>query len=196
MIRRTTDIDEQTGEVIKSNDVKLGTRLKGEWIVVYKDALKSLVRNCPNYSTMKVYLEMAAAQDYNSVTMITLPYIGRILNMSYQTVWNAGKWLQANGYIKKATYNGNTGFVLNPKVTTCGKKHLDKKTQYVNGDIDNDELVGLATRKKAEAEAEAKAEAKEIQINVVAEEDIIEEEEDDSIEYGDDIDLEGFEAID
>jgi len=147
IVRQISLIDEDTGEFISSNVQKVGSKLKEGWIVVYKNALVKLITECPNFATMKVYLRIAAAQDYDKITYITTSYISKSLNMSYQTAWNAIKWLIANDYLRRAVNDtGGVGFIVNPLVTTCGKKNFDKKLEaFADSDfiIDDVEDVPL-----------------------------------------------------
>ena len=50
------------------------------------------------------------------------------LGMAYQTVWNAVKWLIKNDYIRRAkNETGASGFIVNPLISTCGRKNLSEK---------------------------------------------------------------------
>lgn len=130
VIRQISLYDEETGEFISSNSEIIGNKLKEGWIVIYKKPLVKLLNDCPNFATLKVYLRIAAAQEYDTVTYITTPYLAKALCMSYQTAWNAVKWLVANAYIKKTeNVTGSQGFIVNPLVSTCGKKNYEKKVQ-------------------------------------------------------------------
>ncbi len=95
--------------------------------MVYKEALRKLMADCPNYATLRTYLYIATAQDYDTVTFITTSYIAAETGMRYQTVWNAVKWLINNAYIKRASVGGSSGFIVNPLISTCGRKNYDNK---------------------------------------------------------------------
>lgn len=127
ILRQISLFDSETGELISSNQQMSGTRLKEGWIVVYKEALRKLLKEAPNYSTVKVYLYIATAQDYDTVTMITTPFIAKEASMSYQAAWRATKWLIQNSYIKRADINGSEGFIVNPMISTCGRKNFEEK---------------------------------------------------------------------
>lgn len=130
IVRQISLIDEETGEFISSNQQKLGSKLKEGWIVVYKRALIKLLEDCPNYATLKVYLRIAAAQTYDTITYITTPYIAKSLGVTYQTAWNAVKWLISNGYLRKTSNpTGANGFIVNPFTSTCGKHNFDEKSK-------------------------------------------------------------------
>ena len=149
IIRQIKLIDEETGEFISSNEQKLGTKLKEGWIVVYKKALVRLLDECPNFATLKVYLRIASAQTYDTITYITTPYIAKTLGMTYQTAWNAVKWLVRNKYIKKSqNKTGANGFIVNPFVSTCGKGNFDEKANAFYGDeeyVEVDEIISDET---------------------------------------------------
>lgn len=135
MLRQITLYDDETGEFISSNTSKTGSKLKEGWIVVYKEPLIKLLQACPNYATLKVYLRIAAAQDYDTVTYISTRFLANDLNLAYQTVWNAVKWLINNDYIKRAKNDtGASGFIVNPLVSTCGKKNLEEKLNAFDSD--------------------------------------------------------------
>lgn len=127
ILRQISLFDSETGELISSDQRLVGTRLKEGWIVVYKEALKKLLKEAPNYATLKFYLYVATAQDYDTVTLITTPFIAKEAGMNYQTAWRATKWLIENGYIRRANVNGNEGFIVNPLVSTCGRKNYQEK---------------------------------------------------------------------
>lgn len=204
VIKNVAQYDEETGEYLGGYSHKIGSKLKGDWIVFYKDALLKLIKECPNYSTMKVYMMMAASQTYDSVTLVSLPYIAKELGIAYQTVWNSAKWLQQSGYIRRAEYHGNTGFVLNPDVTTCGKKNMENKAAYVAGDLSNDELI--AGRRKATVQTPEQPPTPSHDVLSAglpsAEEDFdmpsdteLDEEYRATVRHGDDIDLDGFDEF-
>ena len=144
IIRQIKLIDDVTGEFISSNEQKLGTKLKEGWIVVYKKALVKLLEECPNFATLKVYLRIASAQTYDTITYITTPYIAKTLGMTYQTAWNAVKWLIRNKYIKKSqNKTGANGFIVNPFVSTCGKHNFDEKANVFYGEEGHAEVDNI-----------------------------------------------------
>ena len=128
--------DEETGEVFQSTIQKVGNKLKGGWIVVYKEPIQKLLKEVPNFATLKVYLTVATTQDFETVTMISLSKICEINGMVYQTVWNAIKWLKKHGYLAVGEVNGEAGLVVNPTVSTCGKKNLEKRMEYFTSEVE------------------------------------------------------------
>ena len=46
--------------------------------------------------------------------------------MSYNNVMRGFNWLKENGYLKERKVNGQTEFLLNPDVTTCGRQKKRK----------------------------------------------------------------------
>lgn len=127
LMRQISLFDMETGELISSHQNVAGSRLKEGWIVVYKEALKDLIMKAPNYATMKVYLYIATSQDYDTVTYISTSFVARKLGMAYQTAWNAVKWLIENNYLRRSEVNGSIGFIVNPLVSTCGRKNYEEK---------------------------------------------------------------------
>ena len=133
LVRQVSLFDDETGEFISSNATALGSKLKEGWIVVYKEALMTLMSEVPNYATLRFYLYLACHQTYDTMTIVSTSHIAKEAKMTYQTAWNACKWLIQHNYIAKTTKNGTPAFIINPDVTTCGKKNLEAKMQpFVN----------------------------------------------------------------
>ena len=98
---------------------KIG-KLGGGWVAFYKRSIRNLIAECPNFSTMKVYLYIASKQTYQKCAIVKNAHIMKTLNMSSSTVHESLKWLKNHDYMQKYTIDGNTGWLLNPSVTGCG----------------------------------------------------------------------------
>lgn len=95
-------------------------KLGGGWVAFYKRSIRNLIAECPNFSTMKVYLYIASKQTYQKCAIVKNAHIMKTLNMSSSTVHEALKWLRDHDFMQKYTIDGNTGWLLNPSVTGCG----------------------------------------------------------------------------
>lgn len=95
-------------------------KLGGGWVAFYKRSIRNLIAECPNFSTMKVYLYIASKQTYQKCAIVKNAHIMKTLNMSSSTVHEALKWLRDHDFMQRYTIDGNTGWLLNPSVTGCG----------------------------------------------------------------------------
>ena len=96
------------------------------WMIVYRDSFMNFLLNSPDFVTAKVFGSLMTKQKFDSGIKITKKFIADELKVSYRSVMNAFKWLKENGYVKEHKVNGITEFLLNPDVTTCGKKKEEK----------------------------------------------------------------------
>lgn len=128
-IRQTTLFDEDTGEIQSqwSTIGKYKSELGDDWIVFYKKSLVRLVQEVPKLSIMKVYMRLCAYQTFQSQVMVSMNHVAKELDMTYKTVWHAFQWLLKYNYIKKVNVEGLTGWVINPNVSTCGRKAAKEK---------------------------------------------------------------------
>ncbi len=96
------------------------------WMIMYREALAKLAISAPSLA-FRVFALLASKQVFeNSGISSTKQAIADEMGMSYQRVWEAFKWLKENLYIKEIKVNGQTQFLLNPDVTTCGKNKKKK----------------------------------------------------------------------
>ena len=95
-------------------------KLGGGWVAFYKRSIRALLEECPNFSTMKVYMYIASKQTYQKCAIVKSTHIMKTLHMSSSTVFEALKWLRENDYLQRYEIDGNTGWLLNPSVTGCG----------------------------------------------------------------------------
>lgn len=106
---------------------KTGSQLKEGWIVFYKEELERLMKANFDYSVVKVYMYLCSQQTYQTLVMTPISHVARELRMSYRTAWGAVRTLEAEGYLARRCVDGVKGFLINPKVTTCGKSSLAAK---------------------------------------------------------------------
>ena len=117
--------DGNTGEVFKES-ISFGSQNGEGWIIMYRDTIKSLIHNAPDFSTMKVFLTLATNQEFETGINTTKQAVADELNISYVSTMKAFKWLKENNYVKERKVHGQTQFLLNPRVTTCGKNRKAK----------------------------------------------------------------------
>jgi DNA-binding transcriptional ArsR family regulator len=95
-------------------------------VIVYSKTYKNLLLENTSPSVLRVFGLLMTMQEFDNGIKITKKAIADILKISYDSVMVALKWLKENGYVKEHKVNGITEFLLNPKVTTCGKNRKAK----------------------------------------------------------------------
>lgn len=117
--------DGDTGEVIKDVFYR-GTQNGDGWMIVYRDNFMHFLKQTTNPSVLRVFGSLMTKQEFDHGVRTTKKAIADELNISYDSVMVAFKWLREHGYIKERKVRGQTEFLLNPDVTTCGKKKEEK----------------------------------------------------------------------
>lgn len=123
--KRTTIYDGGTGAIIRDS-VSFGKQNGGDWMIVYRDAFENFLLEAPDFTTAKVFGILMTQQKFEGGIGTTKKAVADRIKSSYQSVMNAFKWLKENGYLKERKVNGQTEFLLNPDVTTCGKQKKKK----------------------------------------------------------------------
>lgn len=123
--KQTTIFDAETGEVIKDT-VSYGTQNGDGWVIVYRDTYRNLLLETTNPSVLRVFGLLMTKQEFENGVRTTKKSVADELNISYDSVMVAFKWLKENNYLKERKVNGQTEFLLNPNVTTCGKNRKAK----------------------------------------------------------------------
>ena len=95
-------------------------------IIVYREPFMNFLKQTTKPSVLKVFCLLMMKQEFDRVIKITKKFVADELKVSYDSVMVAFKWLKEHGYIKERKVNGITEFLLNPDVTTCGKKKEEK----------------------------------------------------------------------
>ena len=116
------------------------SKLGGGWVAFYKKAIRALLQQAPNFSTLKVYMYMASKQTYQKCVMLTPTAIQQGLGLSSPSVALALKWLKDNDFVQMYKVDGNTGWLLNPSVTVCGGASKQSKKQLWNAGIERRKL--------------------------------------------------------
>lgn len=124
------------GNIVTEVETK-GSVLKEGWIVMYKESLAALVREAPSMSVLKVFLELSSMQSFGVYVMTSKSNLAKRLQISRKTAWSALRWLSEHSYIHEDTLEGQTAFIINPSVSTCGSKNLvEKKKVWENRKTD------------------------------------------------------------
>ncbi|MBR1397717.1 MAG: hypothetical protein IJ563_09330 [Selenomonadaceae bacterium] len=116
--------DDETGEIIRDS-VNRGTQNGDGWVIVYRDTYALLNKIAPP-SALRIFNELMTKQEYEGGIKTTKKAVANALDISEPQSWRAFKWLKERGYLKERKINGQTEFLLNPHVTTCGKNRDDK----------------------------------------------------------------------
>jgi len=124
IITKTTVIDTETGEIIRTS-VNHGSQNGDDWVIIYREALLELGRTAP-LTAWKVFAALGSSQEFKTGVKITKRAVAEKMNMSYNNVMRGFNWLKENSYIKERKVDGQTEFLLNPDVTTCGKQKQAK----------------------------------------------------------------------
>ena len=120
---RITDGD--TGEIIKDVFYR-GTQNGDGWMIVYRDNFMNFLKQTTNPSVLRVFCSLMTKQEFDRGVKTTKKAIADELHISYDSVMIAFKWLKEHGYIKERKVLGQSEFLLNPEVTTCGRKKDEK----------------------------------------------------------------------
>ena len=129
VVKHSQIIDSVTGEItgkVLQEDVKFGTQNGDGWMIVYREAFMKLMLEASEASTLKVFGSLMSKQEYEGGIKATKKAIADELGLTYRSVMTAFKWLKENHYVKERKNRGQTEFLLNPNVTTCGKNKKAK----------------------------------------------------------------------
>lgn len=144
-MKKVFSLFDDNGELVKQTE-QHGSQLKEGWIVVYKEPLQRLITECKEYSKVRVFIYLSSLQTFDSLVFISIAELSRKLQMTYKTAWSCIKWLEEHEYIKRMERDGITGFLLNPNITTCGKKNAGKKrSMWSSFDLGNGKIVDTET---------------------------------------------------
>ena len=122
-------VDTVTGEItgkVLNETVNYGTQNGDGWMIVYREAFMRLTLEATSPSVLRVFNSLMTKQPFEGGIKTTKKAIADELNISYDSVMVAFKWLKEHKYIKETKTNGVPEFLLNPNVTTCGKNKKAK----------------------------------------------------------------------
>ena len=118
-------VDPDTGEILHES-VNYGSQNGDKWVIVYRETYMDLTLTVPDLTTLKVFNSLMTKQEFEGGIKTTKKAIADEINVSYRSIMTAFKWLKENHYVKERKNRGQTEFLLNPNVTTCGKNKEDK----------------------------------------------------------------------
>ena len=122
--KQVTIFDEETGKIFRDS-TSYGSQNGDKWMIMYRDAIMKMAMEAPLVA-WKVFACLAAKQPFEGGVRITKQAVANILEISYENVMRGFKWLKEKEYIKEIKTDGQTEFLLNPKVATCGKNRKAK----------------------------------------------------------------------
>ena len=123
--KQVTIINTDTGEIIKQV-YTCGSQNGDDWVIVYRETFENFLMVAPDFTTAKVFGVLMTQQKFEGGINTTKKAIADRIKVSYRSVVTAFKWLKEHGYVKERKVFGQTEFLLNPYVTTCGKNRKDK----------------------------------------------------------------------
>ena len=121
---KITILDGDTGEVIKDVFYR-GTQNGDDWVIVYREPFMNLTLNAPP-AALKVFITLMTKQEFEGGIHMTKRAVAEKLKVSYDNVMRAFKWLKEHDYVREHKVDGVPEILLNPEVTTCGKKKEEK----------------------------------------------------------------------
>lgn len=149
MIKQINLFDDE-GNFVRSV-TQTGSQLKEGWIVFYKEELERLMKLNLDYSVVKVYMYLCSQQTYEKLVMTPISHAARELGMAYRTAWGAIRTLEREGFLARRTVDGVRGFLINPKVSTCGKASLAAK--QILWSLSEQDIAGIKLDEEVEKQA-------------------------------------------
>lgn len=131
LIKQFALFDDDTGEIIKYSQSPQNSNLGKGWIAMYTASLAQLNKECPNFITMKVFIELCSLMEINKPVITTKRNIAKRINSTDSSVNNAFKWLKENEYIQEIKINGYSAFVVNPDIAYCGKSRDKERKHWI-----------------------------------------------------------------
>ena len=122
---KTTVINDETGEIIRESFTR-GSQNGDDWVIVYRETFMNFLLTSPDFITTKVFGWLMTKQEFENGVRATKKTVADELEISYRSVIAAFNWLKEHSYIKERKVNGQTEFLLNPDVTTCGRNKKKK----------------------------------------------------------------------
>ena len=95
-------------------------------MIVYRESFEDFLLTAPDFTTAKVFGVLMTQQNFEGGINTTKKAVADRIKVSYRSVMTAFNWLKEHSYIKERKVNGQTEFLLNPDVTTCGKNKKKK----------------------------------------------------------------------
>lgn len=96
------------------------------WVIIYRESFEDFLLTAPDFTTAKIFGVLMTQQKFEGGINTTKKAVADKIKVSYRSVIAGFNWLKENGYVKERKVNGQTEFLLNPDVTTCGKNKSKK----------------------------------------------------------------------
>ena len=81
----------------QNNAIIFGSQNGKHWFIMYRETFDSLIKNAPDFSTLKVFLNLSIKQEFEGGINTTKQAIADELKISYVSAIKAFKWLKSNG---------------------------------------------------------------------------------------------------
>lgn len=133
--------DDNDNFVSSFSKVVNGSALKDGWIFMYKEAINELLDDAPTFAVVKIFFRLASLQTYEPIIHTTLSHVAKLAGLNYKTAWQAMKWLKENGYVKTTEEAGSRGYIINPKVSGCGRSSIKVKEEIWLKEVMKNERV-------------------------------------------------------
>lgn len=103
------------------------------WSIMYNDKILELITKCTSGATLRVFMYLAAGQQFEERGMITTKVaVQQRLKITKQTCLEAFKWLKQNFIINEyRTEGGYTEFMVNPEYVTIGKDKKKRQKEWI-----------------------------------------------------------------
>lgn len=103
------------------------------WSIMYNDKILQLVKKCDSAATLRVFMYLAAGQQFEEKGMITTKVaVQQSLGITKPTCLNAFKWLKENFIINEYRNEGGyTEFMVNPEYVTVGKDKKKRQREWI-----------------------------------------------------------------
>ena len=129
IIKELSLFDSETGELLGEHTFIKGSPLGEGYVVIYTKAIQYLLESNASYTAIRIFLQLMSMQDFGVEIIASKKYLYTKLGICKNAFFKAISWLKQHNFIIETTSLGNTAFILNPNVTTCGTKSLAQKRQ-------------------------------------------------------------------
>lgn len=130
-VKQITTYEENTGEVVSDVVTKGSTNGNG-WVIMYTEKIEKLVMSCTSAATLRVFMLLAAGQQYEERGMVTTKKaIQEKLGIDKKTCITAFNWLKENLIINEYRVNGVTEFMVNPELVTVGRDKRKRQKEWL-----------------------------------------------------------------
>lgn len=131
LYKQTILYDGESGEVL-SDTTRSGSGNGKGWVIMYTDKINDLVAKCTSGATLRVFMLLAAGQQFEERGMVTTKKaVQEHLKIDKSTCLEAFKWLKENMVINECKINGCTEFMVNPLYITVGRDKKKRQKEWL-----------------------------------------------------------------